>query len=85
MQERSDTVMPQCSRPLESCGIEIKQIAGTFALKSKWQFFEISRRYDFRVTSVKQQRYVISSNFDEIATRCDIEYFNEIATRCEFE
>ena len=27
-------VRPQCSRPLESCGIEIKQIAGTFALKS---------------------------------------------------
>ena len=26
--------MPQCSRPLESWGIEIKQIAETFAIKS---------------------------------------------------
>ena len=34
-------------------------------------WLDIATRWDFRVTSLKQQRGVISSKFGEIATRCD--------------
>ena len=88
MQERSDVpyghALFQCSRLLESCGNEIKQIAGTFALK----------RLEIAGKSAKISKILIQSKFKtsnkrpdwlEIATRCDFEYFDEIATRCDFE
>ena len=68
-----------CSRLLENCGNEIKQITGTFALK----------RLEIAGKSAENSKILIRSKFKtsnerpdwlEIATRCDFEYFDEIAT-----